>query len=146
MEKEKSMEDRIETTPISELQPSFGKDLPGFGDRYGRPVDYIPPKIRGVDPRVVSHNPGNDDDDQIPWPEFSSHEFLDGGLFITALSKDDESTVFSTEMCRLTPLRELQMMRWMNIVTDKENWEVKVTITYVSLEKRLMIGEENDLS
>lgn len=27
---------------------------------------------------------------------------------------------------RLTPVRELQMMRWMNVVIDKENWDVKV--------------------
>ena len=143
------MEDRIETIPISELQPRFGKDLPGFGNRYGRPVDYLPPKNRVADPRVLLRNLGNDDDDdQIPQPEFSSQKVLSQKLFITALSMEDESAAFSREMCegRMTPLRELHMMRWMNVVTDKENWEVKVTITYVSLEKRVLAGEENNLS
>lgn len=139
------MEDNIEATPISEFQPSFGKDLPGFGNHYGRPVDYLPPKTRVTDPRVLLHNLGDDDHDQIPRPEFSSQKVLSQKLFITALSMED---AFSTEMCegRMTPLRELQMMRWMNVVTDKENWEVKVTIKHVSLEKRVLAGEENNLS
>lgn len=142
------MEDNIETTPISEFQPSFGKDLPGFGNHYGRPVDYLPPKTRVTDPRVLLHNLGDDDDDQIPRPEFSSQKGLSQKLFITALSMEDEFATFSREMCegRMTPLRELQMMRWMNVVTDKENWEVKVTIKYVSLEKRVLAGEETNLS
>lgn len=120
------MEDNIETTSISEFQPSFGKDLPGFGNRYGRPVDYLPLKTRV---RGLLHNLG-DDDDQIPKPEFCSQKELGQKLFITALSMEDESAAFSREMCegRMTPLRELQMMRWMNVVTDKENWDVKVTI------------------
>lgn len=44
---------------------------------------------------------------------------------------------------RLTPLRELEMMRWMNVVTDKENWDVKVTMNRFLMEKRG--GEANRL-
>lgn len=96
------MEGKIESIPISEYQPRYGEDLPGF-----RPVHYIPPNLS------VKH----------------LGDGLGRKLFIHALSTDDDSAVYSRDSCegRLTPVRELQMMRWMNVVTDKENWDVKVT-------------------
>lgn len=97
------MGEKIEPIPISEYQPPYGEDLPGF-----RPVDYIPPNLRAK--------------------YFGSG--LGRNLFIHLLNKNNGSAVYSRDSCegRLTPLRELQMMRWMNVVTDKENWDVKVTM------------------
>lgn len=78
----------------------YGEDLPGF-----RNIDYVPRNLS------LKHL-GNG---------------LIGNLFTHALSADDHSAAYSKSSCegRLTPLRELQMMRWMNVVTDKENWDVK---------------------
>ena len=44
------MEENIKTAPI---KPSFGKDLPGFGSHFGRPVSFLPPKIRITEPKVI---------------------------------------------------------------------------------------------
>lgn len=96
------MGERIESISISAYQPPFGKDLPGF--QY---VDYI------------------------PYKSINTRDGLRRKLFIHVLSgADDDKAVYSRDSCegRLTPLRELQMMRWMNVVTDKENWDVKVTM------------------
>lgn len=134
------MEENVETNPISEIQPSFGKDLPGFGSRFGRPVDYLPPK-----------NIRSDDDDEITNPKSSSQKALSQKLFISALSMlsldGPPYADFSRQTFegRLTPLRELQMMRWMNVVTDKKDWDVKVIIKCASLGKRVLAGEEDIL-
>lgn len=97
------MEEKVESIPNSEYKPRYGEDLPGF-----RAINYIPPNIS------VKHR-GNG---------------LGRKLFIHALSTDDHSAVYSRDSCegQLTTLRELQMMSWMNVVTDKENWDVKVTM------------------
>lgn len=110
------MGEQTESIPISECQPRYGEDLPGF-----RPIDYVPRDL--------------------------SVKYLGGGLrrklFIHALSADgflsayDDSAVDSRYGCqgRLTPLRELEMMKWMNVVTDKENWDVKVTVNRFLMRK-----------
>lgn len=104
------MGEKIKSIPISEYQPPYGENLPGF-----RPVDYIPRSLH------INYF-GNG---------------LSRELFIHALSIEDTFTIFSKMRCegRMTPLRELQMMRWMNVVTDKENWDVKVTMN------RFLVGK-----
>lgn len=127
------MEENIETTPI---KPSFGKDLPGFGSHFGRPVNFLPPKIRITEPKVIVNDLGYFDsgyDDDTPSPESSSQKVLGQKLFISALSMEDRSVEMYEG--RLTPLRELLMTRWMKVVTDKENWDVKVIIKCVSFGK-----------
>lgn len=112
------MGEKIESIPISEYQPRYGEDLPGF-----RPIDYIPRNL------IVKY----------------LGDGLGPKLFIHALSAGDDSAVHSRDGCqgRLIPLRELEMMRWMNVVTDKENWDVKVTMNRFLMEKRG--GEANRL-
>lgn len=104
------MGEKIESIPISEYQPRYGEDLPGF-----RPIDYVP---RDLTVKYLGDG-------------------LRRKLFIHALSADDDSAVYSRYGCegRLTPLRELEMMRWMNVVTDKENWDVKVTMNTFLMRK-----------
>ncbi|KAF8157169.1 hypothetical protein B0H34DRAFT_712558 [Crassisporium funariophilum] len=64
---------------------------------FGRPVNYIP-----------------DEND----PEYV------GRAFQNALSGNDVSAGYTT--LPLTTLRELTMLQWMNVVTDKADWHVKV--------------------
>lgn len=105
------MGERIESIPIPPYQSPFGKDLPGF-----QHVDFI------------------------PYKSISTRDGLRQNLFIHALSgaEDDDTAVYSRDSCegRLTPLRGLQMMRWMNVVTDKKNWDVNITMNGASQGKR----------
>lgn len=116
------MEENIENIPVSEYMPRYGLDLPGF-----RPIDYVPPSRGGLGRK----------------------------LFIHALSTDNHSAIYYRDSCeedsreedsregRLTPMRELQMMRWMNIVTDKENWDVKVTMNGLLMGKGRRCSESS---
>lgn len=120
------MEENIDHIPISEDHHSLGKDLAGFG----RPVDYVPSNKRFI-------STFRDDEDNITSPEFLAHNGMARILFINALSDDDYHGGYTKDMCdgRLTTLREFRMMKWMNVVTDKESWDVKVVLSVLLLGK-----------
>lgn len=111
------MEEKMGPIPNSEYQPSYGEDLPGF-----RPIDYVPPRD-GLGRKLFIHALSTDNRSSGFYTKFEEHSF-----------EEDNGEVDSCEG-RLTPMRELQMMRWMNVVTDKENWDAKVTMN------RLLMGK-----
>lgn len=113
------MEENIENIPIFEFNTRYGMDLPGL-----RPIDYVPPSRSGLRRKLFIHALSTDD--------HSENYYRD--------SYEEDSCEENSREGRLTPMRELQMMRWMNIVTDKENWDVKVTMS------RLLMGKGRQCS
>ncbi len=112
----------MEDMESEEYPPAFADDLPGFG----QPMDYVPT------PRRMRVSDGS------LRPEILPRNGTEENLFVNALCSDDTQELKCWEertrlarprnRCygRLITLRELSMMRWMNTVTDKPDWDVKI--------------------